>query len=210
MRPLIAAALLVATAACALAAPRAAGLAQPGSHGNDAVVQHHSDWMRRPFSFDASFEDDGNCEVHRSGDGRGTLRGSESCEKNVRGRVELEREHGEGDAAPRVSARSRDALGAALATRLGADDVPAGLVEAAVTGALADVAPQELDEALQAGGYASRIVLQVHDEVLVEVPDDERDVMGPLTVDVMRAAAELRVPLEVNLTFGSTWAAAKG
>ena len=152
MRPLIAAALLAATAACALAAPRAAGLAPPGSDGRDVVVQHHGDWMRRPFSFDASFEGDGGCEVHRSGDGRGTLRGSESCEKNVRGRMELERERGEGDAAPRVSARSRDALGAALATRLGADDVPTGLVEAVVTGALADVAPEELDAALQAGG----------------------------------------------------------
>ena len=157
MRALLACALLVATAACALAAPRAAGLAQPGSDGSDAVVhhhvQHHGDWMRRLFSFDASFEGDGSCEVHRSGDGRGTLRGSESCEKNVRGRMELEREGGEGEHdAPRVSARSRDALGAALAARLGADDVPAGMVEAAVTGALADVVPAELDAALQAGG----------------------------------------------------------
>ena len=179
MRPLIAAALLVATAACALAAPRAAGLAQPGSHCNDVVVQHHSDWMRRPFSFDASFEDDGNCEVHRSGDGRGTLRGSESCEKNVRGRVELERERGEGDAAPRVSARSRDALGAALATRLGADDVPAGLVEAAVTGALADVAPQELDEALQAGGSLEiKAKAKFSFECSIRKRDEENDGQG--------------------------------
>ena len=157
MRTLIACALLVATAACAQAAPRAAGLAQPGSDGSDAVaqpaVQHHGDWMRRPFSFDASFEGDGSCEVHRNGDGHGTLRGSESCEKNVRGRMDLERERGEGGGdAPRVSARSRDALGAALATRLGGADVPAGLVESAVTGAFADVEPSELDAALQAGG----------------------------------------------------------
>ncbi len=86
-------------------------------------------------------------------------------------------------------------------------------MNAGIQGLAADifkVALVRLDEALEAGGYASRIVLQVHDEVLVEVPDDERDAIETLTVDVMRAAAQLRVPLEVNLTFGTTWAAAKG
>ena len=54
------------------------------------------------------------------------------------------------------------------------------------------------------------MILQVHDEVLVEVPDDETDPVGELVVDIMRNAAELDVPLEVNVAWGDTWAAAKG
>ena len=86
-------------------------------------------------------------------------------------------------------------------------------MNAGIQGLAADifkVSLVRLDAALERGGHASRLVLQVHDEVLVEVPDDERDDIGTLTVDVMRNAAELRVPLEVNVTFGATWAAAKG
>jgi len=86
-------------------------------------------------------------------------------------------------------------------------------MNAGIQGLAADifkVALVRLDAALERGGHASRLVLQVHDEVLVEVPFDEHDEVGALTVDVMRHAAELRVPLEVNVTFGDTWAAAKG
>jgi DNA polymerase-1 len=57
---------------------------------------------------------------------------------------------------------------------------------------------------------ASRIVLQVHDEVLVEVPESEHDLVGPLVIDIMRHAAQLDVPLEVNVSWGATWADAKG
>jgi DNA polymerase-1 len=50
----------------------------------------------------------------------------------------------------------------------------------------------------------------VHDEVIVEVPDDEKELVGPLVLDIMKAAAELIVPLEVNAAWGPTWAEAKG
>jgi hypothetical protein len=149
----LALALVLAAAASALAAPRAAGLAQADAEPQH--FHHHGGsmmpWMmRQPFSFDAEFDGDGSCEVHRSGDGRGTLRGSESCEKNVRGHMELEKED-RGDGV--VSARSRNALGAALEARLGADgEVPAGMIEAAVVSALSDMAPEELQATLQAGG----------------------------------------------------------
>ncbi len=86
-------------------------------------------------------------------------------------------------------------------------------MNAGIQGLAADifkVALVHLDTALFDGGYESRVILQVHDEVLVEVPPAEQEAVGKLTVEVMRGAAELRVPLEVNLTFGSTWAAAKG
>ena len=58
-------------------------------------------------------------------------------------------------------------------------------------------------------GEGSRAFLQVHDEVLVEVPEDECDAVGPLVIELMRGAASLDVPLEVNVAWGDTWAAAK-
>ncbi len=59
-------------------------------------------------------------------------------------------------------------------------------------------------------GTEARVVLQVHDEVILEVPPDEVDAIRELTVSVMRDAATLRVRLEVNVSVGNTWADAKG
>jgi DNA polymerase-1 len=86
-------------------------------------------------------------------------------------------------------------------------------MNAGIQGLAADifkVALVRIDAALVDGGFASRLVLQVHDEVLVEVPDDEHGVVGDLVVGLMRDAAALDVPLEVNVSWGETWASAKG
>ncbi len=86
-------------------------------------------------------------------------------------------------------------------------------MNAPIQGLAADifkVALIRLDEALQARAAASRLVLQVHDEVILEVPPDEAAEVTDLTVDVMRNAAELAVPLEVHVAAGATWADAKG
>src|SRR5262249_16544053 len=86
-------------------------------------------------------------------------------------------------------------------------------MNAGIQGLAADifkVALVRIDQSLEREGCASRLILQVHDEVLVEVPDEERDTVGPLVVDLIRNAAHLDVPLEVNVTWGSTWADAKG
>jgi len=72
------------------------------------------------------------------------------------------------------------------------------------------VALVRLDAALEEQDRASRLVLQVHDEVILEVPPEEYDEVAALTVAIMRGAADLRVPLEVNLSSGSSWAEAKG
>jgi DNA polymerase-1 len=85
-------------------------------------------------------------------------------------------------------------------------------MNAGIQGLAADifkVALIRLNHALRARGLRSRIVLQVHDEVIVEVPPEEHDEVAELTLSVMHDAAELRVPLEVNLSFGATWADAK-
>lgn len=86
-------------------------------------------------------------------------------------------------------------------------------MNAGIQGLAADifkVALVRLDDALDQAGLASRITLQVHDEVLLEVPPEEKDQATLLTTEVMAGAAALRVPLEVNLSFGATWADAKG
>ncbi len=86
-------------------------------------------------------------------------------------------------------------------------------MNAGIQGLAADifkVALVRIDAALSASDVESRLILQVHDEVLVEVPPSERAEIGDLVIKIMRGAAELDVPLEVNVSWGDTWAAAKG
>ncbi len=86
-------------------------------------------------------------------------------------------------------------------------------MNAGIQGLAADifkVALIRLDAALDEAGLASRIVLQVHDEILVEAPQDEVDRAADLVRSTMTGAYELRVPLEVELLVGSSWADAKG
>ena len=85
-------------------------------------------------------------------------------------------------------------------------------MNAGIQGLAADIfkiALIDIDTSLSAGGLESRLVLQVHDEVIVEVPSAEREVVGTLVLDAMRKAAELKVPLAVNFAWGRTWAEAK-
>jgi DNA polymerase-1 len=85
-------------------------------------------------------------------------------------------------------------------------------MNAAIQGLAADIfkiALVRIDQLLDAGQFASRVVLQVHDEVIVEVQTDEKETVGPLVLQAMHDAASLRVPLEVNAAWGPTWAEAK-
>ena len=86
-------------------------------------------------------------------------------------------------------------------------------MNAGIQGLAADifkVALVRLDEALEREALASRLILQVHDEVLLDVPEGEHERAAELTVESMAGAADLNVPLEVNLSVGHTWADAKG
>ncbi len=85
-------------------------------------------------------------------------------------------------------------------------------MNAGIQGLAADifkVALVRLDAALSDQNPASQLILQVHDEVVLDVPPEEHDHLAELTLSVLRGAAELSVPLEVNLSFGKTWADAK-
>ncbi|MFM8002025.1 MAG: DNA polymerase, partial [Actinomycetota bacterium] len=71
------------------------------------------------------------------------------------------------------------------------------------------VALVRLDASLEAGKFKSRLVLQVHDEVIVEGRHDEEAEVEALVRSTMLGAAELAVQLEVNLAWGDSWASAK-
>ena len=85
-------------------------------------------------------------------------------------------------------------------------------MNAGIQGLAADifkVALIRLDGALEDQGLSGRLVLQVHDEVLVETPAAELETVIELTRTTLAGAASLSVPLEVNLSVGRSWAAAK-
>jgi DNA polymerase-1 len=85
-------------------------------------------------------------------------------------------------------------------------------MNAGIQGLAADifkVALVRLDEAFESRELSSRIVLQVHDEILVEVVAAEREQVVALAVETMEHAFELSVPLAVHLAIGDSWAAGK-
>jgi DNA polymerase-1 len=86
-------------------------------------------------------------------------------------------------------------------------------MNAGIQGLAADifkVALVELDKGLDESSLEAEVILQVHDEVVLEVPPAELDATRDLVVKVMANAFDLRVPLDVNLADGPTWAAGKG
>jgi DNA polymerase-1 len=85
-------------------------------------------------------------------------------------------------------------------------------MNAGIQGLAADifkVALVRLDARLEPSGLSSRLVLQVHDEVIVEVPPEEEGAAAAAVMEAMTGAADLRVPLTVNLAWGENWAEAK-
>jgi DNA polymerase-1 len=85
-------------------------------------------------------------------------------------------------------------------------------MNAGIQGLAADifkVALVRLDEAFESRQLSSRIVLQVHDEILVEAVAAEREEVVGLAVETMEHAFKLCVPLAVHLAVGDSWAAGK-
>ena len=82
-------------------------------------------------------------------------------------------------------------------------------INAPIQGSAADitkVAMIRLHRALADRGLASRMLLQVHDELLLEVPEGELPEVADLTGATMRRAVDLAVVLEVDLSVGHNWA----
>lgn len=84
-------------------------------------------------------------------------------------------------------------------------------VNTPIQGAAADIVKRAMlavHAALTARGLRAKLLLQVHDELVLDVPEDELSEVKILLRDAMAKAADLRVPLEVSLGSGANWLAA--
>ncbi|MGD1996209.1 MAG: DNA polymerase I [Anaerolineae bacterium] len=81
-------------------------------------------------------------------------------------------------------------------------------VNTPIQGSAADIikrASLELHRALKSRGLAAQMIIQVHDELILEVPKAELETVAPLVREVMESAHSLRVPLKVDLKMGPNW-----
>ena len=74
---------------------------------------------------------------------------------------------------------------------------------------LMKIAMIEVDRRLIAEGFASRMVLQVHDELVFEAPRGEIERLSAMVHEAMEGVAELAVPLSASISWGEDWASAK-
>ena len=81
-----------------------------------------------------------------------------------------------------------------------------------IQGSAADiikVAMVRVAEELKKGHFQARLVLQVHDELIVEAPPEEVEPVSLLLRQAMEEAAALSVPLKVDLSVADNWFDAK-
>ncbi|CAM2964129.1 DNA polymerase I [Paenibacillus sediminis] len=81
-----------------------------------------------------------------------------------------------------------------------------------IQGTAADIiklAMIQMDQALQDHRLKSRMLLQVHDELVFEVPEDELETMKKLVPETMEKALPLSVPLKAEVSYGVNWYEAK-
>jgi DNA polymerase-1 len=81
-------------------------------------------------------------------------------------------------------------------------------VNAPIQGSAADIinrAMLQLHQALRGRGLTAAMIIQVHDELILEVPEEELDSVAPLVREMMVSAYSLDAPLKVDLKVGSNW-----
>lgn len=81
-------------------------------------------------------------------------------------------------------------------------------INAPIQGSAADmikVAMINIHKALKDGGFKTKMVLQVHDELVFDVPHTELELVKPLIEEHMRNALPLKVPVEVGMGTGVNW-----
>lgn len=85
-------------------------------------------------------------------------------------------------------------------------------INSPIQGSAADIlkiAMINLDRVLDKGGYKSKMLLQVHDEIVLEVPNEEIGAIRELVTKTMESAISLSVPLIADENAGETWYEAK-
>ena len=99
---------------------------------------------------------------------------------------------------PEIGSRNRN-------TRAGAERVA---VNTPIQGTAADLikkAMLDLSRGLEEGGLRSRLLLQVHDELVLEVPEDEVERTSDLVRTTMEGVYPMDVPLKVDIAVGRSW-----
>jgi DNA polymerase-1 len=66
----------------------------------------------------------------------------------------------------------------------------------------------QIHRALKQQGLSARMLMQVHDELVFELPEQELSLLEPLVRTMMEGAADLAVPLTVDISSGRSWAEA--
>jgi len=81
-----------------------------------------------------------------------------------------------------------------------------------IQGSAADIIKKamiDMDARLKKEGLKSKLLLQVHDELILEAPKEEIEILERIVPEVMENAIELAVPLKVDFSYGDTWYEAK-
>jgi DNA polymerase I len=81
-----------------------------------------------------------------------------------------------------------------------------------IQGSAADIIKKamiDMAKRLKSEGIKARLLLQVHDELIFEAPQEEIEILKKIVPDVMEHAIELKVPLKVDYAYGPTWFDAK-
>jgi DNA polymerase-1 len=121
--------------------------------------------------------------------------------------------------ATRVRARSQGYVSTVFGRRLHLPDINAknvqrrqyaerSAINAPMQGTAADIIKRAMIEAereIEAGRLPGRLIMQVHDELVLEVPTAAADEARRRLVGIMQAAAELSVPLRVDARAGANW-----
>jgi len=99
---------------------------------------------------------------------------------------------------PDINARNRNVRSAAerVAVNMPIQGTQADMIKRAMI---------SVDRKLTEGGYGTRMLLQVHDELVLEVPVDEVEAVRAMVVKEMSEALPLKVPIEVSTGIGSNW-----
>ena len=101
-------------------------------------------------------------------------------------------------AIPELQSRNRTVrqLGERLAINTPIQGTAADLIKKAMI---------DIDRALATSGLKTAMLLQVHDELVFEVPEEELDAARSLIKDLMETVWELKVPLQVDMGWGRNW-----
>ncbi|MBT7693436.1 MAG: DNA polymerase I, partial [Gemmatimonadales bacterium] len=127
----------------------------------------------------------------------------------IKGYLDGQVEHARADGyVETILGRRRPLVDIRAAQRMARANAERMALNSPIQGSAADiikVAMIKIDRRLEAEGLQARMLLQVHDELLFEVPPEEVDRLEALVREEMEGAVELAVPLKVDIGRGANW-----